>query len=140
MNIDLRKAESYLVVALRVSLAIVFFWFGALKVFGFNPVNHIVAATFPIFGSETGSVILGAVEAIIGIGLLINIVPIVTHLALIFHLSGTMITFFVAPSLMFMPYFPILSIEGEFVVKNIVLAMAGIVVLIHERRKKMYKF
>ena len=138
VDLDLRRIENYLIIGLRLSIALVFFWFGALKVLGFNPVAHIIAGTFPMLAGETGTLILSAVEMIIGIGLVINLFPIVTHIALIMHLSGTMLTLIVAPSLMFQPYFPILTLEGEFVIKNVVLAMAGIVVLIHENHKKTY--
>jgi uncharacterized membrane protein YkgB len=51
------------------------------------------------------------------------------------HLAGTFMTFYAVPEIMFDPRFPILTLEGEFVVKNIVLAAAGMVVMIHEHRK-----
>lgn len=135
LNLDLKRIEDYLIVGLRMSIALVFIWFGGLKFFGFNPVVHIIEGTFPMLAGETGTFVLGLVEVIIGIGLATNILPLVTHFALVMHLAGTMLTFIVTPSLMFQPYFPILTLEGEFVIKNIVLAMAGIVVLIHERHR-----
>ncbi len=131
----MKRIEDYLIIGLRLSIALVFFWFGALKFFGYNPVAHIIAGTFPMLAGDNGTLFLGIVEVVIGIGLAINIFPIITHLALVGHLAGTMLTLVVAPSLMFSPHFPILTLEGEFVIKNIVLAMAGIVVLIHERHR-----
>ncbi len=138
MNLDLTKIENYLIVGLRLSIALVFFWFGALKLFGYNPVAHIIEGTFPMLAGDGGTLFLGLVEVVIGIGLVINLLPLITHLALVGHLAGTMLTLVVAPRLMFDPYFPILTLEGEFVIKNVVLAMAGIVVLIHENHKKLY--
>jgi len=126
-----------MIVLLRISLAVVFVWFGALKVAGYNPVYDIVAASFPMFVTPTGNVLLGAIETIIGIALLFNIAPWVTHIALIAHLAGTFSVFAFAPGLMFDPFFPILSLSGEFVFKNIVLAMAGLVVLTHAHGKKL---
>ena len=116
-------------VALRISLGLVFFWFGALKMAGYNPVFEIVNASFPIFATGTGNVILGTVETLIGIGLLINVLPKITHITLVLHLLGTFYVFVSAPSLMFDPSFPILTLGGEFVFKNAVLATAGIVLL-----------
>ncbi len=37
---------------------------------------------------------------------------------------------------MFDPYVPVLSFEGEFVIKNMTLAIAGLVVLVHEARRR----
>lgn len=130
-----RKWEDVLVAALRLSLGIIFIWFGGLKVVGYNPVYEIVQASFPIFATETGNIVLGALETAIGLGLLFSIFPLVTHVALLLHLAGTFMVFVLAPSLMFDPYFPILTLAGEFVFKNATLAMAGLVVLAHARRR-----
>lgn len=114
---------------MRISLGLVFFWFGALKLFGYNPVYEIVYASFPWFAYGIGNLILGAGEALIGIGLLANFFRKLTHAVLILHLAGTFTVFITGPELMFSPYFPVLTLAGEFVFKNIVLAMAGLVVL-----------
>ena len=120
---------------LRISLGIVFFWFGILKVFGYNPVYHIVYSTYPMLASVQGNFLLGLLEAAIGVGLLINIFPKLLHVVLVAHLIGTFVTFISAPEMMFSPFFPVLTLEGEFVVKNITLVVAGIVVLLHENKK-----
>ena len=135
-NLDFRKLEEYFVIGLRLSLALIFFWFGALKVIGYNPVYDIVYATFPFLAGGAGNIALGFVEAVIGVGLALNIFPVAIHIALILHLSGTMLTFLVAPELMFEPIFPILTLSGEFVAKNAVLAMAGLVVVAREVVKR----
>lgn len=123
-----------LINALRISLGLVFFWFGALKIIGYNPVYEIVYASFPFLASGTGNVILGAVETLIGAGLLLNVFTLVTHSALILHLLGTFSVFLLGSDLMFNPYFPVLTLSGEFVFKNAVLVVAGLVVLGHKRR------
>ena len=115
--------------ALRISLGLVFFWFGALKVAGYNPVYDIVNASFPMFATDTGNIILGAIEALIGLGLLVNRYAKITHISLVLHLLGTFYVFISAPYLMFDPHFPVLTLAGEFVFKNAVLATAGIVLL-----------
>jgi uncharacterized membrane protein YkgB len=50
----------------------------------------------------------------------------------VLHLLGTLSVFFLAPEIMFQPYFPLLTFDGEFVFKNLVLAFAALVVLAHE--------
>ena len=112
----------------------VFFWFGALKLFGYNPVYEIVYASFPWFAHGIGNLILGAAETLIGIGLLSNFFRRFTHAVLILHLAGTFTVFITGPELMFSPFFPILTLSGEFVFKNVVLAFAGLVVLTHGKK------
>jgi len=134
--IDLASYRNKLIVALRISLGLVFFWFGALKLFGYNPVYEIVYASFPWFAYGTGNLILGIGETLIGVGLLSNLFRKLTHAVFILHLAGTFTVFITGPEVMFNPYFPILTLEGEFVFKNLVLAFAGLVVLTHQNRVK----
>ncbi len=130
------KYEDTVIVGLRLSLGLIFFWFGALKIAGYNPVFDIVHSTFPFFATEAGNVMLGAVETALGLGLLLNLFPVLVHVALVLHLLGTFAAFFAAPELLFVPAFPILSLQGEFVFKNVTLVMAGLAVLGYERNRK----
>lgn len=123
-----------LIIALRISLGLVFFWFGALKLFGYNPVYEIVYASFPWFAYGPGNLILGIGETLIGVGLLTNFFPKFTHAILILHLAGTFTVFITGPEIMFSPFFPILTLAGEFVFKNVVLAVSGLVVLSHSKK------
>ncbi len=117
---------------MRISLGLIFFWFGALKLSGNNPVYDLVYASFPILADGIGNYALSVLEIVIGIGLLCNIMPRLVHTVLLFHLAGTFATFITAPEMMFEPYFPILTLAGEFVVKNLALALGGIIVLLHQ--------
>lgn len=122
-----------LIIALRISLGLVFFWFGAMKAFGFNSVYEIIYASFPWFAYGMGNLILGIGETLIGLGLLTNIFPKATHTFLILHLLGTFTVFITGPEIMFNPYFPILTLSGEFVFKNVVLVVSGLVVLAYSK-------
>lgn len=117
------------VLGLRTALGLTFLWFGALKLSGYNPVFDIVYAGFPMLAEGIGNLVLGAFEVIIGLGLIFNILPTLLNLALIAHLLGTFSVFLTSPEILFDPHFPYLSLAGEFVFKNIVLLMAGFVVL-----------
>ena len=59
--------------ALRISLAIVFIWFGALKVFGVTPVADLVASTVYWFDPDWVVPALGVVEIVVGLGLLFQV-------------------------------------------------------------------
>ena len=76
----------------------------------------------------------------IGVAVICNIFPKITHAILILHLLGTFSVLVTAPRLMFDPYFPMLTLAGEFVIKNLVLATGGIVVILyHMHHPKLSK-
>ena len=125
------RYEDVLVSALRFSLALVFVWFGLLKIFGFNPVYDLVHSVFPFLASGYGLIGLGVFEAAIGALLVLGRFRVATHTLLVLHLLGTFLTFISGFEVVFQPYFPVLSLAGEFVVKNAVLAVAGLVTLLH---------
>ena len=128
-------SENFLVKVLRVVIGIVFIWFGALKVLGYNPVFDLIYNSMaPFLASGVGLIVLGIVEVFIGAMLLSNRARFLTHLLLVLHLLGTFSTFIFGWHVIFDPYFPILTLAGEFVVKNFILVMSGLVVLIHKSR------
>jgi putative oxidoreductase len=131
-----RRYENTLVIFLRLALATIFIWFGILKVWGFNPVFDLVDSVMPMLAVPPGLAWLGWFEVAVGVGLLVNRFRRFVHGLLLLHLAGTFLTFITAPEIMFSPAFPILSLPGEFVVKNIVLVLAGIVVLLHESHRR----
>jgi putative oxidoreductase len=120
--------------ALRVSLALVFVWFGALKIVGDSPVSTLIAATVPWVPIAVMMAILGWVEVVIGLSLLIGWPRRLTLVALTAHLSGTFLTFIVAPQLMVRHGNPLLlTSDGEFVLKNVVLIASALVLLAHQQ-------
>ncbi len=133
-----KKYEDVLVHVLRVTIAIIFIWFGCLKIAGYNPVFDLVNFSIaPFLASGAGLLGLGIFEAAIGVLLLTNRFIVFTHILVFLHLLGTFSTFLFGWHVVFDPHFPVLSLDGEFVIKNMTLAIAGLVVLVHEslRRK-----
>jgi len=119
-------------IALRMSLGSVFLWFGGMKTLGYDPVYHIINQSFPMLATPVGNIILGIFEFSIGFGLVTNLLPRMTALIMGAHMLGTFAVFVLAPAMMFSPSFPILTVEGEFVFKNIVFVAAGLVVLLYQ--------
>lgn len=115
---------------MRIALGIIFFWFGALKTPGYGPVTEIVRASFPFMAEGTGNIVLAIFEILIGLGLIFKICPQAIFTALTLHLLGTFSVFILAPEIMFDPNFPYLSLDGEFVVKNLALVMGGFIVFL----------
>jgi uncharacterized membrane protein YphA (DoxX/SURF4 family) len=119
---------------LRISLGIVFFWFGVLKFFpSLSPAEDLAARTIAIltFGLMPASVsvlILAAWECLIGLGLIFGVFMRATLFLLWLQMLGTITPIFFFPHEVFahIPYAP--TLEGQYIIKNIVLVSAGIVI------------
>jgi uncharacterized membrane protein YphA (DoxX/SURF4 family) len=124
----------YGILLLRLSLGVVFLWFGALKFFpGLSQAEDLAARTIAriTFGALSPSAavfILAVWESLIGIGLLLGWQLRVTLFLLWVQMLGTVSPIFFFPSEVFtvIPYAP--TLEGQYIVKNIVLVSAGLVI------------
>jgi len=119
----------------RVSLASVFFWFGVLKVANLSPVSSLLRASIPFLAERPYLEILGVVEIVIGIGLLADRLATQASVLMIAHLLGTLSLFLIAPHLVFAPTFPVLTMEGGFVLKNVVLIASALVIMVLRPRR-----
>ena len=119
---------------LRVSLGVVFLWFGVLKFFpGLSPAQSLAARTIHMltFGTVTAGAsipVLALWECAIGIGLITNFFMRATLLLLFVQMLGTITPIFLFPGEVFtiVPYAP--TLEGQYIIKNIVLVSAGLVI------------
>lgn len=114
---------------LRLSLGVVFFWFGVLKLFAVSPVQEIIRLAMPPFLGESVwfMFVLAFVEMLIGIAFLANRYVKVAAIVMLGHL--TIATLAVLFTQGFDPRFPLLSLEGEFALKNLVLMGAGLMLI-----------
>jgi len=110
---------------LRWSLGTVFLWFGALKLVNQSPVIQMVWDTYPPFASPPLLCLLTLFEVGVGAMLLANLWPRLAATLIIFHLLATFGVLILASRIAFAPHFPILTMDGEFVVKNLVLLAAA---------------
>ena len=111
------------------SMSITFFWFGALKVMGVSPVIGLLQQSFSLFATQPYLGLLGLFEMMIAVGLLIPKIRKVTISLTILHLLGTISVIVISPNILFAPYFPVLTMEGEFIVKNFILISACLILL-----------
>lgn len=124
----------YGVTLTRLALGLVFLWFGAIKLVpGWSPaadlaVRTIDRLTFGMVGPETALPVLAVWESAIGLGLLTGKFLRATLLLLFVQMLGTLTPLVIFPSETFVafPYAP--TLEGQYIVKNLVLVTAGIVV------------
>ncbi len=122
--------RQYSIAILRVSLGIVFVWFGVLKIAGLSPVADLVAKTLYFLPPHAAVVGLGVVEVVVGIGLLTGWAMRLILLLFLGQMVGTFFTMIVRPELAFTNGNPfVLSTDGEFILKNLVLISAGFVIL-----------
>ena len=115
--------------ALRISVGIVFTWFGTLKVLDVSPVSDLVASTVYWLDASWVVPTLGAMEVLVGLCLVTQRFLRLALLWFVIQLLGTFMVFLVLPQVAFSEGNPLLlTVEGEFVAKNLVLLAAGLVV------------
>ncbi|MGA9162245.1 MAG: DoxX family membrane protein [Actinomycetota bacterium] len=123
---------------LRVSLGVVFVWFGLLKIFEVSPVSQLVAKTVYWVDPDVIVPLLGVFEVTVGVLLLLGRALRLTLLLFLVQMVGTFLTFLVLPDVTFRDGNPLLlTVEGEFVVKNLVLISAAMVVGTTVRRARV---
>lgn len=113
---------------LRISMGIVFIWFGALKFTGISPANELVAQTVYWFPPEVFIPFLGLWEVVIGVGLLIKPLIRVAIFLLFLQMPGTMLPLILLPHVCFTKFPFGLTMEGQYIIKNLVLISAAIVI------------
>jgi uncharacterized membrane protein YkgB len=120
---------------LRVSLGLIYFLFGFLKFFpDLSPAELLAGETVArVTGhwltARQALLVLGVSECAIGLGILLGIRPRVVFGLFLAHMAGTFLPLFVLPELMFKvaPFAP--TLDGQYVLKNVVLVAAGWAVL-----------
>ena len=118
----------------RIALGIVFFWFGVIKfVPGWSPAADLATRTIAkltggALGPEVSLPLLAAWEGAIGIGLLTGKLLRLTLLLLFLQMPGTMLplVFFPHETFIAFPHAP--TLEGQYIIKNLVLVGSAIVV------------
>lgn len=119
---------------LRLSLGIIFLWFGVLKFFpGLSPAQSlagdtIAALSFGVLSPKTAILILAVWESLIGLGLLAGIFLRATLLLLWLQMLGTMTPLLLFPEICFTSFPFVPTLEGQYIIKNLVLISAGIVI------------
>jgi uncharacterized membrane protein YkgB len=113
---------------LRYALAVIFIWFGALKLWQASPADDLVRRTIYWFPPDVFLPVLGAWEVAIGICLLFR--PLVRWglLLLFLQMPGTFLPLVILPERCFVRFPFMLTLEGQYIVKNLVIIGAALVV------------
>ena len=100
-----------------------------LKVIGRSPVTDLVARTVFWISPEFFVPFLGIWEIVVGLGLLFGMALRLILLLFWLQLAGTFLVLVMRPEVAFQGGNPLLlTVEGEFVIKNLVLIASGLVI------------
>ena len=119
---------------LRISIGIVFLWFGFIKYFpGLSPIEDLAlrttrVLTFNLFSDDAMAKGLATLECLIGIGLITGKFLRTTLLLLLLQLIGAISPVFIFTSEVFkiIPVVPTLA--GQYIIKDIIIISAGILI------------
>ena len=125
-----KVVEKHAHTALRIALGLVFLWFGILKFTPMSPVARLVADTLPFVPAKLLIPALATFEVLVGLMLLVGRWTTMVVVVMMAHLSGTFLVLVTQPAVAFQDGNPLaLTMTGEFVVKNVVLIAAGLVLI-----------
>jgi len=130
-RIDRRIAgvmDKYGVRLLRISLGITFFWFGFLKIVGTSDAIELATRTVYWIPAGVFIPILAVWEMLIGISLLFRPFVRGALFLLMLQMPGTFLPLVLLPEICWIhaPWAP--TLEGQYIIKNLILISAAIVV------------
>lgn len=124
----------YSITLLRLGLGVVYLWFGVLKFFpGASPaqdlaIDTISRLTLGLLPASISLLLLASWECLIGLGFLTGRWLRATIIAQLLQMLGTVtpLVFFPNATFIHLPYAP--TLEGQYIIKNIVLITAALVI------------
>ena len=129
--------QKYGLTVLRIGLGIVFLWFGVLKFFkGLSPAEDLVRNTIYFVDPDFFIPVLAAWESLIGIGLISGKFMRTTLLLLFLQMPGTALPLLILPEKVWTIFPYALTLEGQYIIKNLVLIGAGLVLGANVRNGK----
>jgi uncharacterized membrane protein YkgB len=119
---------NYGLTIMRLGLGVVFLWFGALKLApGASPAEDLVRNTIYFADPDLFLPVLAVWEMLIGVGLLTGKYLRLTLLLLFAQMVGTALPLVVLPETVWTDFPFILTLEGQYIVKNLVIIGSAIV-------------
>lgn len=113
---------------LRISMGVVFFWFGALKLIpDLSPAEDLIRQSITFLPMNLFLPFLAIWEMIIGVGFITGRFMRATIFLLFLQMPGTISPIFLRPDLVFTQFPFGLTLEGQYIVKNAVLISAALV-------------
>ncbi|MDB5255046.1 MAG: hypothetical protein JWL92_422 [Candidatus Nomurabacteria bacterium] len=118
----------------RISLFVIYFWFGILKVLGLSPASGLVyalhAQTIPLVPFYAFYIAFALFECLIGILFLIKGAERIVIPLLLIHLFTTILPLIFLPGMVWQMWF-VPTLEGQYIIKNLALITAAIAIAAH---------
>ena len=119
----------YGIIFLRFSIGLIFVWFGFLKPFGISPAQELVTNTVYWFDDKVSFVkFLGWWEVVIGITMCIKPLIRISIFLLFLQMPGTFLPLVLLPEICFTNFPFGLTLEGQYIIKNLIIISAGLVI------------
>jgi uncharacterized membrane protein YkgB len=120
----------------RVSLFVIFVWFGTLKILGVSPASELVQQLFlgtigywiPAFSFESFMILFGAFEVLIGILFVIPKAERVAFILYCIHFITTTAPLLILPALIWTGFL-VPTLEGQYIIKNLALLACALSVM-----------
>ena len=121
--------NTYGIIFLRYSIGIIFIWFGILKPFGISPAQDLVANTVYWFENKVAFVkFLGWWEVLIGLTMCYKPLIRLSILLLFIQMPGTFLPLILLPDICFTDFPFGLTLEGQYIIKNLIIISSGLVI------------
>ena len=115
----------------RIAIFIVYTWFGMLKILGVSPATPLIQNMFEkMIGFVQSSdfyPLFPIVEVVIGIIFLLRVLERLAISLLVLHLVATIMPLFFLPDVTWQGFL-VPTLEGQYIIKNILIAAAAVVV------------
>lgn len=142
MNITIKEQEHYMYMLSRIALAIVYIWFGALKLIGESPANPLVSdlleRTLPFLTFDQFIIFLGIFEVAIGALFLLPRAQAFAVGLVIPHIVMTTGPLLLLPQIAWSsPLVP--TLEGQYIIKNVLIVALAAVIYVENRKLGRHK-
>ena len=134
-NVDsklINFSNKFSVGAAQVGLAIIFFWFGVLKLLGKSPIDDLIinlsTTIAPNLEGASFVIGLGVFEILIALTIIDRHLLRLAILLLVVHLILVSLPLFVLPEITWNGFL-VPTLEVQYILKNILIATSGMVVL-----------
>jgi uncharacterized membrane protein YkgB len=124
---------------LRLSMAIIYIWYGVLKIIGISPAEELVFRATHWMGTHHFVTFLGFIEVLIGLFLAIKKFLRLGLILLFLQFPGTFLPLFLNPEdcFTFIPFG--LTLEGQYIFKNLILISGGLILISSLHNKEVQK-
>ena len=123
----------------RISIFIIFFYFGLLKVLNLSPASPLVEfllnKTLPFISFDFFIKFFGAFEMFIGILFLVPKIERIAIFFLILHMIIVTLPLFLLPQITWQKFL-VPTLEGQYIIKNLAIISLALVIGAHIRRFK----